>query len=307
MRLIRTAAALAASLVSASTSASERLSDISSELAECSGVYTANSDVREQLGAPSAGEVFRGRGRLFGVAAYMLLLDDALEKNGKFSPVEYQDLVDRNASKGHLFAMDYFETEDIDSFNQSLRDCRALGEKHSSILDAALAGPSHQDNYGDAERWHNPRREYSALFPTKPNKLTATMEGVNAVAYQSAVKTDSGSAMYSITVTPIPPGGLGNGEKFFIENAHVAFVESLGPSDEDGTTSWGQFEKGSERLTYEMKYSADNVLFSTLGFWFVHDDTVIRVSVTYEDAMGYADRRIVRRFPNTFHLSGSDR
>ena len=289
---------------SISAHASDDVPAISRELATCAGVFSANGDVIEGWGKPSAAKILRGRGLVFYNASYLLKLDDALETNKKLLPVKLEDEVKLSSGYGYEKALTYLEMEDYESFKVQLADCTALGETHASILDAALAGTEHDDQYDEPVLWNGPRRSFSARLRSIPEETQVAIGSEQGHSYQSTYSFESGAALYSIVILPISASVSATSNRDFIEAAHVSFVESLNADPTNGSTKWRAFEKDVKRMYYEIMYTANGEEISSYGYWFVYRNSVYRVSVSYNADVSYADKRLIRRFPNTFHLGG---
>jgi hypothetical protein len=299
-------AAIASLVFSNSSPAYDDPRSISKELAQCAGVLDAYGDAIEALGKPSSGEILRGRGRVFRVAAVMLLLDEGLHFGREFAAVENQETVDSEFDKGRMKLLSTIEYKQWDKFNETASECTAIGEQYSSILQAALAGPEHETKYGSPTQWTSADGRYSANYMVNPELLSVSALGQDAISYQSRFDYDSGWALFAITKMKFPDAAVAVGRNEFVRQAHNSYAAFLGANTDLDLVEWRQFDRVDDRMIYEINYVLDDVTVETFGFWVVYGDSIVRVSVTHNRDLAYSDERLARRFPMSFHFGESE-
>jgi hypothetical protein len=128
--------------------------------------------------------------------------------------------------------------------------------------------------------WVNTEDKIGALFPSEPQRLTATNSETKAYAYQAAEITDHWRALYSITVSPLTKGTYVDNSNTEIHSlSHRMFVASMGADEEKNYTYLEKFSDGRPTLHYELHYTHESEPVKAIGFWLLDTTRTLRVSV----------------------------
>lgn len=87
-----------------------------------------------------------------------------------------------------------------------------------------------------------------------------------------------------------------------MEDAHVAFLQTIGASAENSVTRWTTFGNGAPSLQYEVEFAFNAVPIVGRGFWIVDRGRGIKVSVAYPQALSPESAAVASYFPATFGL-----
>jgi hypothetical protein len=160
--------------------------------------------------------------------------------------------------------------------------------------------------FSSDDYYHSIEDDFAVVFPSDPQIHTAENQMITAKTYQASEILDEGIIQYSITITFNKSGepfaeSESDKEKFLTDGLNE-YMKSLKYEDNIRKDKYYKFLDKYTALNFFFLFTYEGIIFLNRGIFFLKDDKVYRISVSYSDSIKDIMNERYNKFVSTFTL-----